>query len=228
MAIKRATLAEQAYEELRTRIVSGGLPAGRRLLAEELAQEMSISQTPVKEALALLERDGLVDGSARRASVVRRFQAGDVRQIYAARTLLEMHALRHGCEAGAITPAFVERIEEVFARQVAHAKRHRPVIFTEAVRLDREFHETLVQLADNPLVADWHRGVLAQTQTILTYSIETYDAKRAHSEHAAIIAALKTCDPTRIEASMQAHLTAARDEILNRIPGLGGAALNAA
>jgi DNA-binding GntR family transcriptional regulator len=221
MTLKRATLAEQAYEELRARIVSGVLPAGHRLLADELANEMSISQTPIKEAMALLERDGLIEGSARRASMVRRFHAGDVRHIYAARELLEVHAVQHGCAAGAITPAFLARIEEVFARQVAHAKRHRPVVFAEAVRLDREFHETLVQLGDNPVVAAWHRGILAQTQTILTYSIDDYDAKRAHSEHASILAALRTGDAGLIEARMRAHLTASRDEILARTPGLG-------
>lgn len=224
MTLKRATLAEQAYEELRGRIVSGVLPAGRRLLADELATELSISQTPVKEALALLERDGLVQGTARRASVVRRFHAGDVRHIYAARTLLELHALRRGWEAGAVTPGFIAGVEDVFARQVAHARRHRPVVFTEAVRLDREFHETLVRLADNPVITGWHRGILAQTQTILSYSIDTYDVKRAHNEHAAIIEALRSGDVAAMEASLIAHLIAARDEIIGRTPALDEAA----
>ncbi len=224
MTLKRATLAEQAYEELRDRIVSGALPPGQRLLADDLAAELSVSPTPVKEALALLERDGLVQGTSRRASVVRRFRGGDVQHIYTARTLLELHAVRRGFEAGAITAGFLAVIEDVFARQVAHAKRHRPVIFTEAVRLDREFHEALVGLADNPVIADWHRGILAQTQTILTYSIDTYDAKRAHCEHAAILDALRAADLARTESSLVAHLDAARDEVIGRTPALADAA----
>ena len=63
VALKRLTLAEQAYEELQEQIVSGRLPAGQRLLADELADAMAISQTPVKEALARLELDGLVEGA---------------------------------------------------------------------------------------------------------------------------------------------------------------------
>jgi DNA-binding GntR family transcriptional regulator len=224
MTLKRATLAEQAYEELQTRIVSGALPPGRRLLAEELAAELAISQTPVKEALSLLERDGLVQGSARRASTVRRFRAGDVRDIYAARILLELHAVRAGVAAGAVTAGFLAELEAVFRQQVELARRHAPVIFAEAVRLDRMFHETLIGLAGNPVIADWHRGILAQTQTILTYSIDTYDARRAHDEHAAIIAALRGGDAARIEASLLAHLTAARDEIIDRTPALAEAA----
>ncbi len=220
MTLKRATLAEQAYEELRSRIVSGRLAAGHRLLPDELAAELAISQTPVKEAIALLEHDGLVEGTARRASVVRTFHARDVRHIYAARTLLELHALRHGVETGAFTPARIASLEEVFARQVALARRQRRVVFVEAVRLDRAFHEALVAVADNPVLEAWHRGILAQTQTILTYSIANYDVKRAHREHAAILAALNTGDADRVEAALRAHLDAARDEILNRTPSL--------
>lgn len=224
MTLKRATLAEQAYEELRSRIVSGALPPGHRLLADELAAGLSISQTPVKEALALLERDGLVQGTARRASVVRRFRLADVRDIYRARTLLELHAVRHGCDTGALTPAFVARLAEVFARQLAQARRQKPIGFAEAVRLDREFHEVLISLANNPVLAGWHNGILAQTHTILTYSFETYDAKRAHGEHAAILEAMRGGDPARMEAALLAHLDAARDEVIGRTPALADAA----
>jgi DNA-binding transcriptional regulator YhcF (GntR family) len=100
VSLVRSTLAEQAYEALQDRIVSGVLPAGHRLRAEELADSLAISQTPVKEALALLERDGLVEGASRRGSVVRRFSLADVEEIYAARMLLELNAAETGLAAG--------------------------------------------------------------------------------------------------------------------------------
>src|SRR5689334_6450740 len=90
---RRQTLAEQAYEELQSQIMSGALPAGQRLLPEELAERLAISQTPVKEALAALERDGLVEGVSRRASNVRRFSAEDVEEIHQARILIELDAI---------------------------------------------------------------------------------------------------------------------------------------
>ncbi len=217
MPLRRATLAEQAYEELRARIVSGALPAGRRLLAEELAQDLAISQTPVKEALALLERDGLVEGNPRRGSVVRRFTTVDVHHIFDARMLLEVQALRQGFAAGTITRAFIAEVADVFDRQLADASRHQPVVFAEAVLLDREFHETLIRLADNPVLLEWHRGVLRQTMTILTYTMETYDAVRAHGEHAAILDALRTGRLERMEAAMRLHLREARIAVLDII-----------
>ena len=79
--LRRSTLAELAYEELQEQIVSGRLPAGRRLLADEIADSLAISQTPVKEALARLEREGLVEGESRRGSAVRRFTLGDIEEM---------------------------------------------------------------------------------------------------------------------------------------------------
>ena len=69
--VVRATLAEQVHSELRSRILGGQLPSGHRLLPEELAVDLSISQTPIKEALLRLEADGLVVSEQRRGSVVR-------------------------------------------------------------------------------------------------------------------------------------------------------------
>jgi DNA-binding GntR family transcriptional regulator len=228
MTLKRVTLGEQAYEELRARILSGTLQAGRRLRPYDLGTELQISQTPVREALALLTRDGLVVGDLRHACFVRRFQQSDLREIFEARIMLEVHAMRHACETGGITQAAIARLEDVFARQVEHASHHNPVVFAEAVKLDRDFHEALIALADNKLIAEWHRGALAQAFTILTYSMETFDARRAHDEHEAIIAAMRSGEPPRMEASLRAHLIAARDAILTRTPALAEGGRDAA
>jgi DNA-binding GntR family transcriptional regulator len=56
--------------------------------------------------------------------------------------------------------------------------------------------------------------------TMLTYSMETYDAKRAHREHASIVAALKTGDAALMMAAMRSHLAASRDALLHRVPTL--------
>lgn len=85
----KVTLADQAHRELRARIVSGRLRGGERLLPNELAADLGISPTPVKEACLKLEADGLVVNSSRRGMVVRDFTVEDVEELYAARMLLE-------------------------------------------------------------------------------------------------------------------------------------------
>ena len=108
-SIVRSTLAEQAYSDLRERIMSGRLPAGHRLLPEELAVTLAISATPIKEALVRLDQDGLVAMETRRGAVVRRFTAADVRNLYEARQLIELHALSRGFDEGRIDGALGAR-----------------------------------------------------------------------------------------------------------------------
>ena len=216
--MRRLTLAEQAYEELQEQIVSGRLPAGQRLLADELADELAVSQTPVKEALARLVLDGLVEGTSRRASVVRRFSLADIEQIYEARLLLEVHASVAGLTAGRATPEFADRLEAVFDRQMAEISRQNDEGLAEAIRLDREFHEFLVSLGGNRLIADWHRVALRQTQTIRNYSLERYDINRVRREHGAIVQAVRSRNADNVAAALRFHLTASRDEFLSRPP----------
>jgi DNA-binding GntR family transcriptional regulator len=216
MALHRSTLAEQAYEELQEQIVSGRLHAGQRLLADELAGALAISPTPVKEALARLEQDGLVQGASRRGSMVRRFTTADIGEIYQARILIEIEAARIGMADGRADAAFADRLDAIFGAQMRHVEKRREEALIEAIRLDREFHEAIVGLARNRLVAGWHRTVLRQTQTIRNYSVSLYDVDRTRSEHGAIIAAFAAGDVEPVLATLRAHLVASRDEFLSR------------
>ena len=215
---RRLTLAEQAYEELQQQIVTGRLPAGQRLLPDELAGALAVSQTPVKHALVRLEQDGLVQGASRRVSVVRRFTPADITEIYAARTLLEAHAVTEGMAAGQATDAFTDRLAVLFERNVALARRQTVHALGEAIRLDREFHELLVGLAGNRLMSRWHRMVLWQIQTIRNYSLRHYDPERTEREHGAIVAAVRAGDAAAATTALCQHLLASRDEFLSRAP----------
>jgi DNA-binding GntR family transcriptional regulator len=214
----RPTLAEQAYEELQAQIISGRLPAGQRLLPEELAGQLAISQTPIKEALVQLERDGLVVGTARRASMVRRFSIEDIIEIYDARILIEVNAVRIGVPARRATGGFIARLQATFELQMRNAERQTGEGLAEAIRLDREFHATLVSLGGNRLLAGWHRVLLQQTQTLKSYSLRNYRVAETRAEHAAIIDALKEGRGSAVVRALRGHLLASRDEMLARPP----------
>jgi DNA-binding GntR family transcriptional regulator len=217
-SVVRSTLAEQAYEALQDRIVSGRLPAGHRLRTDELADSLAISQTPIKEALALLERDGLVEGASRRGSVVRRFSLADIEEIYAARMLIELDAAANGMAAGRATPEFVDNLRAIFAEHMAHVKKQSEDGLFDAIRLDREFHEAIVALGQNSLLGGWHRVVLRQTQAIRNYPLSRYDVGRTRREHLAIIEAFDSGNPGTVIEALRTHLIASRDEFLSRPP----------
>jgi len=214
--LTRATLAEQAYEELHSQIVSGRRPAGQRLLAERLAVELAISQTPVKEALALLERDGLVEASSRKASAVRRFTREDILQIYDARILIELNAIGVGQRAKRFTPEFFAELEKAHEQQKVHAERRTREDLAEALRYDRAFHECIVSLTRNYLMIGWHRTILNQTQSIRTHSLETYKTPRSWLDHEAILNALKSGDYTGAKRELRTHLTGSCEQLASR------------
>lgn len=216
--LKRATLAEQAYEELRSQIVSGRLAAGQRLLADQLAGELMISQTPVKEALAMLARDGLIEGASRRASVVRRFTPEVIREIFEARMLVELDALARGIAAGRATPEFVARLRAIFNAHMAEVAKQNSDALAEAIRLDREFHELIVQLGANETIADWHKVIQRQTQTIRNFTLKNYTLERTRQEHSAIVEALAKGESEQAVAALRAHLLASRDAMMSRAP----------
>jgi DNA-binding GntR family transcriptional regulator len=214
--LTRATLAEQAYEELHRQIVSGRRPAGQRLLPEQLADELAISRTPVKEALALLERDGLVQGHSRKASAVRRFTREDILEIYDARILLELNALAVGRKAKRINNTFLSELENAHEAQKMHAERRTREDLAEALRHDRAFHECIVRLSRNYLMIDWHRTILNQTQTIRTHSLETYKTPRSWQDHEAILTALKRSDFAAATNNLRGHLSGSCEQLASR------------
>jgi len=216
--LKGATLAEQAYEELRSQIVSGRLPAGQRLTPDQLADALGISQTPVKEAIALLERDGLVVGEARRGTMVRQFTPADITEVFEARTLLELDAVRKAIAAGRVTPAFVARLRAVFEAHVAEIEKQSEEGLASAIALDREFHEMLVELGGNETIAGWHRVIQRQTQTIKNFTLKTYTLERTKREHSAIVEALARGDAEAAVEALRFHLEASRDAMMSRAP----------
>ena len=215
---RRPTLAEQAYEELGEQIVSGHLPAGQRLFAEELAGKLEISPTPVKEALSRLEREGLVEAESRRGSVVRRFTRGDMDETYSARLLLEAHAVTVGIAEGRVTPEFLAQLQGIYDQHMAEIAKQTTEALVVAIKLDRDFHELIVSLARNSLISGWHRISIRQTQTIRNYSLARYDARRLRGEHLAIVEALRRRDVEATVAALRFHLDASLEEFLSRPP----------
>jgi DNA-binding GntR family transcriptional regulator len=216
--IVRSTLAEQAYSDLRRQIMSGRLPAGHRLLPEELAVALAISATPIKEALVRLDQDGLVAMETRRGAVVRRFTAVDVRNLYEARQVIELHALERGFDEGRIDAAFSDRLQAVQDQLLAQRALGSEAGLIVALDLDRAFHRQIVALAGNQTLADWHERVMMQTHTVGVYSLFTYPLEPLANEHAVILAALQKADAAAARTALYTHLLLSRDDVLSRLP----------
>ena len=150
---ERGALAESVYEALRAAILEGVLVPGTRIVEESLARQMEVSRAPLREALWLLKRDGLiVDESARTTRVVQ-LDAESIRELHMIRTLLETAACQRAAQR--ITSDEVEAINAIIAdmQDAADAEDRAAV-----ARLDYEFHRALCTASGMPrLVEMWEQ-----------------------------------------------------------------------
>ena len=91
---KKKSLREEVYESLKKSILHGKLTAGQRLIEEQLAHQVGISRTPVREAFHKLERDELVTRLPKGGFAVRQFTKEDVEEIFGIRSAIESYAGR--------------------------------------------------------------------------------------------------------------------------------------
>ncbi|MFZ0381273.1 MAG: GntR family transcriptional regulator, partial [Solirubrobacteraceae bacterium] len=97
-----ASVVDQVYTAIRERISSGSLPRGERVHQEDLAEELGVSRTPVREALRRLAAEGLVEMRTNRGARVADVDQIGMRESYEARTVIEPGAARL---AAALRPA---------------------------------------------------------------------------------------------------------------------------
>ncbi|KJF75014.1 GntR family transcriptional regulator [Agrobacterium arsenijevicii] len=211
----KVTLAEQAHQELRARIVSGRLRGGERLLPNELATDLGISPTPVKEACLKLEADGLVINSSRRGMVVRDFTVEDVEELYAARMLLEKGAVEVAFDAGQLDEALHAQLLESLAKHREFAKSASLDDLSKALFHDRSFHTALVSAARIPVISGTHERILDQTHTVFVSILGDY--ARSVEEHQNIADAIAARSKAQIVDALWRHLERSRQNTLRQV-----------
>lgn len=103
-----------AAEQIRKAIVSGQFKIGERLVERELAERISVSRHPIREALRLLEREGFVEIFKNRGAVVKELDESSITEVFAIRSALGTIALRHLCSKDvSIAPASLKRLERL-------------------------------------------------------------------------------------------------------------------
>jgi DNA-binding GntR family transcriptional regulator len=163
-AVHAPSLAEHVYAHLRGLIIAGHIPAGARLIELEIATRLGVSQGSTREALARLERDGLVERTTRHGTFVSTIDADDMREIFALRALVERFAVRR---VGGRTHARLTGELEAVLNAMRDAGHRRDMV--ALVEHDHLFHYHIVRWADHatllrvwqPLSAQIQRFVLA-------------------------------------------------------------------
>lgn len=206
--VARSTLAGQVYDFLLERVLDGSLGPGARLVEAEIATTVGTSRGPVREAIAMLQRSGLVRSDPFVGASIVEPDKREIVEIYSLRSVLEGYAAslvvrRCTREQIAELRAITERMRE--ARGVH--------IVTLLRELDAEFHWTLVRLADDrQLLQTWERLRTRVALYLSTVEEAFHDAEALARMHERFVDALFAGDPARAEAQVRAHLMANGNE----------------
>lgn len=199
-------------ELVRKAIVEGRVAPGERLKEEELARELGISRTPVREALLILQAEGLVDAAPNRGATVRAHSAEDLEELYELRALLEGYAARRA--ARRIDDEAIRRLEESCDRFAAL----QGATVEEIVAENAHFHALVLEAAGSTRLAGMVRSVVELPlvyRSYFSYSPEQTGISLHY--HRQITAALARHDAERAELVMKEHVYEARDLLVAHV-----------
>jgi DNA-binding GntR family transcriptional regulator len=212
--LRRSTLGDDVYETLKVLVLEHTLTPGDRINIDALARELAVSPTPVREALARLEADGLVRKRALAGYTVSPLLTrAEFSDMFEMRLLLEGAAAR--CAAGraaaedraAITAEAATTIEPEDGNSEGW---HWHAAFTA---LDARFHDLVAEASGNPLLRDGINRLHAHLHLHRRY-FPYAQTGTTGEEHQRIAEAIQTGAPDAAEAAMREHLIRARERHL--------------
>jgi DNA-binding GntR family transcriptional regulator len=195
-AIKPVSLRDQVFNAIQNAIVEGHLRPGDHIREQELTKSLKVSRTPVREALALLDREGLVRLEPNRGWFVQEFDERDVREIFIMRTTLE----NLGAEliVPLLEPKHITHLEALIQKQIEAVEQHQ-----QTGALDLEFHCYLMKTTGNRRLLNAWQAIAFQYTMIFSYlqylALET-GKQRMIQSHVGILDALKA---RRVEPIVQ-------------------------
>jgi DNA-binding GntR family transcriptional regulator len=198
----RGRLTAEAYTYVRSAILRGEFPMGSVLAETELARTLGSSRTPVRHALSLLLKEGLLEVGPRRQLIVRGFTPDHRREIAELREALEVIAVRHACSV--VTDDDLDQLRLLVLRQRRAAAASDQEAFLE---LDERFHLKIAEAANLPILY----GLLSQLRgfvRVARLDVERPAAVLAEvtEEHDSLIDALELRDAEAAVDALLAHL----------------------
>lgn len=192
-----------AYENIKTAILEGKYAPGTRLTEDDLARNLKVSRTPVREALHLLESEMLVETVPRVGLVVPVTTMVDLEEIFEVRWVVDGHAAR--LAAKWITKGELLALESTNERIVEAA-----AIADEATigRANLLFHRQILEAAHNRRLLRINRSVADMLSLVMQQTTLKGAEHRVVSEHRRILAALQAGDPDAAEAAARKHVEA--------------------
>ena len=220
----RRALSDDVAGAIRSAILRGEIRPGQSIPENGLAQRLRVSRSPIREALAQLEREGLVTSRVGRPTTVRRFSKREIEELYAIRAALEGLAARWAAESA--TPearaALVDRAARLRAAMGDAAASPSP----ETIPADVAFHRGIAAACGSDQLHRMMEGLSYQVHLVMAGGFATLTPRRAeemHAEHEALLAAIQRRDGDAAERIARQHVLGAQRRLVHAVSSPEGA-----
>ena len=195
-------LREMVYEELKMQILTGGIIPGTRMMEVELAEEMGVSRTPIREAIRKLEKEGLVTIEPRRGAYASRISTEDMVEILEVRQDLE--GLAAELAASRMSP---EQMKELKSISENYNRAVEEGDMDSMIKHDTMFHRLIVDSCNNKILVHM---VEQLQELVLRFRYIYYDnfrrAEHMPEEHRDIMTAIAEGDTKKAREAADVHI----------------------
>ena len=205
----RTDYVDEVYRVLLDAISDGTLAPGTRLTQEEIAEQLSVSRSPVLQALRLLKKDGLVRDAPGRGVLVAPLELESIGHVYEVRGALEALAARLAARRNA-------RIDTALIAAGRQASRGSDV--KAMLEADMAFHNALYEASGNPLIAQSAHTHWVHLRRVMGAVLQASGLRDAiWDEHQAIADAIAAGNAERAAALVERHTARARANLMARL-----------
>lgn len=196
------SLTDEIADIIRDRILKGEYKIGEKIKENQIATELRVSRTPIREAFKQLENEGLIDYIPNRGCFAKGFTKQDIEDIYAVRKALEVLSVEWAVNR--ITPEEISNLQDQSDLMEFYTTRKDG---RKVLEINTDFHDIIYNATGSRFMAQVLRSYkeyIEQTRKVLFYEQEYLD--EIFQEHKAILEAIKEGDAAKAKEAMARHL----------------------
>ncbi len=201
--VRKISLSESLVEYIKQQILAGGLSPGERIVETKLAEDLGISQTPVREALRQLSGEGIVTLVPNRGPIVRSLDMQDVFEIYSIRAGLEGLSMRFATQGASAEE--VVRLQE-FHRRMEQKLNDDSVDVEMMLQDSASIHQYIIDLSRHSRIISMYRSISFQISLVNRILGKESSKQKEVDQHREVAEALASRDPNLAETVMRRHI----------------------
>lgn len=210
---KNKSMREKVYDTLKQMIIDGIIKPGERIIETEYSNKFQISRTPIREAIRMLELEGLVESQTTGGVIVKTITKEEISEIYKIRIALESLIIEEIIKK--ITNQDIKRLEKVLKNT---KKAFEIKDIEKAFSLFTEFNQTLYEIASLPKVTDMINNINLYLKRFRKLSIDNPSRKEeAFEDHVQILEAIKNKELSTAISINRTHLEKSMNFILSKL-----------